>query len=222
MVRKGGKKSGKEMIFARSSSNKSKKGVKKMSSKLMKALRDERGITALETAIILIAFVVVAAVFAFTILSAGAFTTEKSKEAVYAGLEEVRGSLEIRGSVIANAATTGITGTVGSLVFSLANVAGGSPVDFSTTNRVVILEYRDSDQRIEISDWTVDWMGYNDSDTLLEERELAEVTVPISSNLSTQLSTNKTFVIEVKPPRGSVLPLERTTPANLDLVNDLK
>ena len=193
-----------------------------MTSKLKRLLRDEGGITALETAIILIAFVVVAAVFAFTILSAGAFTTEKGKEAIYAGLEEVRGSLELRGSVIANAATTGITGTVGSLVFSVANVAGGEAVDFSTTNRVVVIEYRDSDQRHEITGWTVNWLGYNDSDSLLEERELVEVTVPLSGTLTTQLTTNKTFVIEVKPPRGSVLPLERTTPANMDTVNDLK
>ncbi len=35
--------------------------------------RDERGITALETAIILISFVVVAVVFYFTLTSAGAF-----------------------------------------------------------------------------------------------------------------------------------------------------
>jgi flagellin-like protein len=44
-----------------------------MIGKLHKLLTEERGITALETAIILIAFVVVAAVFAFTILSAGTF-----------------------------------------------------------------------------------------------------------------------------------------------------
>jgi flagellin FlaB len=194
-----------------------------MTSKLQRLLRDEGGITALETAIILIAFVVVAAVFAFTILSAGAFTTERGKEAIYAGLEEVRGSLELRGSVIANAATTGITGTVGSLVFSVANVAGGEPVDFTTgSNAVVVIEYRDSDQRHEITNWTVNWLGYNDSDSLLEERELAELTVPLSGTLTTQLTTNKTFVVEVKPPKGSVLPLERTTPANMDTVNDLR
>jgi flagellin-like protein len=45
----------------------------KMIGKLQKLLTEERGITTLETAIILIAFVVVAAVFAFTILSAGTF-----------------------------------------------------------------------------------------------------------------------------------------------------
>jgi len=44
-----------------------------MIGKLQKLLTEERGITTLETAIILIAFVVVAAVFAFTILSAGTF-----------------------------------------------------------------------------------------------------------------------------------------------------
>ena len=43
--------------------------------KLNKIMKDERGITALETAIILIAFVVVAAVFAFTVLTTGTFLT---------------------------------------------------------------------------------------------------------------------------------------------------
>ncbi|MBT5320698.1 MAG: flagellin, partial [Chloroflexi bacterium] len=46
----------------------------------------QRGITGLETAIILIAFVVVASVFAFTVLSTGIFASERSKETVFAGL----------------------------------------------------------------------------------------------------------------------------------------
>jgi len=45
----------------------------------------QRGITGLETAIILIAFVVVASVFAFTVLSTGIFSSERSKETVHAG-----------------------------------------------------------------------------------------------------------------------------------------
>jgi flagellin-like protein len=61
----------------------------------------QRGITGLETAIILIAFVVVASVFAFTVLSTGIFSSKRSKETVFAGLDEVRSSLEPRGSVIA-------------------------------------------------------------------------------------------------------------------------
>ena len=61
--------------------------------------RDQRGITGLETAIILIAFVVVASVFAYTVLSAGIFSSERGKEAIHAGLETARGSMELVGSV---------------------------------------------------------------------------------------------------------------------------
>ena len=50
--------------------------------------KGKRGITGLETAIILIAFVVVAAVFAYTVLSAGIFSTQKSQETIYSGLEQ--------------------------------------------------------------------------------------------------------------------------------------
>ncbi|MDA1035736.1 MAG: hypothetical protein O3B65_02505 [Chloroflexi bacterium] len=61
--------------------------------------RDQRGITGVETAIVLIAFVVVASVFAYTVLSAGVFSSEKSKEAIYAGLEQARGTMALVGSV---------------------------------------------------------------------------------------------------------------------------
>ena len=67
----------------------------------------QRGITGLETAIILIAFVVVASVFSFTVLSTGVFASERSKETVYAGLEEAKSSLEPKGSVIAYIRTCG-------------------------------------------------------------------------------------------------------------------
>lgn len=80
-----------------------------MPSVTMKRLgRDQRGITGVETAIVLIAFVVVASVFAYTVLSAGIFSSEKSKEAIYAGLEQARGTMELVGSVKATsiAATT--------------------------------------------------------------------------------------------------------------------
>ena len=72
-----------------------------MRNKLTSFLRGEKGITGLETAIILIAFVVVASVFAYTVLSAGIFSSEKGKEAIHAGLEEARSTMEPRGSVIA-------------------------------------------------------------------------------------------------------------------------
>lgn len=74
-------------------------------------LKDERGVTGLETAIILIAFVVVASVFAFTVLSTGIFSAERGKETVFAGLQEARGTIETKGSVIANALTEDVIET---------------------------------------------------------------------------------------------------------------
>ena len=63
--------------------------------------RSQRGITGLETAIILIAFVVVASVFAFTVLTSGIFASEKSKEAVNASIQEVRSTPVLKGNTIA-------------------------------------------------------------------------------------------------------------------------
>ena len=54
--------------------------------------RDNSGITGLETAIILIAFVVVAAVFAFTVMTTGLFSTEKAKNTAKAALTEASSS----------------------------------------------------------------------------------------------------------------------------------
>ena len=72
----------------------------KRSAKTMR--KDERGITGLETAIILIAFVVVASVFAYTVLSAGIFSSQKGQEAVYTGLQTARSTLALKGDVVAH------------------------------------------------------------------------------------------------------------------------
>ena len=54
---------------------------------------DQRRISGLETFIILIAFIVVASVFAHTILSAGIYSSEKGKEAIHSVLVTVRASM---------------------------------------------------------------------------------------------------------------------------------
>jgi archaellin len=56
---------------------------------------------------------------------------------------------------------------------------------------------------------------------LLEDGELAEITLPLSS-LGTSLTEDTKFQIEVKPPQGATLLIERTTPSYLDDVMDLR
>ena len=75
-----------------------------MYQKFARALRNlhlgQRGMTGLETAIILIAFVTVASVLAYSVLSAGIFSAERGKATVYGGLEQASATMEIRGSVL--------------------------------------------------------------------------------------------------------------------------
>jgi flagellin-like protein len=89
----------------------------------------QRGITGLETAIILIAFVVVASVFIFTVLSTGIFTSERSKETIFVGTEETKSTLEPSGSLVAYKADRGGTDTIYKLLFIVSNVVSGSPID---------------------------------------------------------------------------------------------
>jgi flagellin-like protein len=76
--------------------------------RLETVVRGERGITGLETAIVLIAFVVVSSVFAFAARSTGLFSSDKAEQTIQAGLEEARGSLELRGAVQGAATLTAV------------------------------------------------------------------------------------------------------------------
>ena len=60
---------------------------------------DQRGITGLETAVILIAFVVTSSVLAYTVLSSGVFASDRGKEAIHSGLKSAQTSLRLEGGV---------------------------------------------------------------------------------------------------------------------------
>jgi archaeal flagellin FlaB len=218
--------------------------VKKKGEKMLnKFLRKEKGITGLETAIILIAFVVVAAVFAYTALSAGLFATQKSQQAVYAGLTEAQSTMELKGSVVATANSTGASGKIGGISFTVSNVLGGDPLDFTPptagTNGVisdspalnkVVINYVDQVQEITNLFWTVTKVGKDDGDNMLEAGEKFQVNVGDSVDgngnlvdaLTTDLGVNTTFNLNVITPTGAILTIERTTPPSLDTINNLR
>ncbi len=175
-------------------------------------MRDEHGVTGLETAIILIAFVVVAAVFAFVVLSTGLFSSERGKEAVYAGLAKTRGTMELSSGVIATSNGTKIT----KLTFDVALAAGGDAVNLdpaATTNRTVI-SYIDSSTSVNNVTYTATALVGN-SDKLLQPGELFEVAIDMTQAAMSAVTvgTNATFTLEIKPPSGSYMVIQRTTPA---------
>ncbi len=212
--------------------------------KSLRIHKGQKGITGLETAIILIAFVVVAAVFAYTTLSAGLFATQKSQEAVYSGLREAQSTIELRGGVIATANSEGSSGNISQISFTISGVLGGEPIDFieptagsatgvaaSGSSNKVVINYVDKDQSVTDLYWTVTKLGKADADDLLEVHEKFQITVGSSTAgsgggnlidlLTTDLGVNTEFMIEVKPPIGAVLNIERTTPAVIDTVINL-
>lgn len=201
---------------------------------------EERGITGLETAIILIAFVVVASVFAYTVLSAGLFSTQKSQEAIYSGLEEAQSAITIKGSVIAKAENTGASGYISQISFTVANVMGDGAILFtgptadgsntglaaSGSNNVVAISYTDAYQKVNDLYYTVTKLGSADADDLLEEGEKFQITIGnatagagggnLVDALSPDLTVDKEFTITVTTPMGAVLTLSRTTPSVID------
>jgi flagellin FlaB len=187
--------------------------------------KNESGQAALEAAIILIAFVVVASVFAFAVLSAGTSSTERGEAAIYNGLEQVQSSMSIKGAVIAQSAATSVTaGTVDEVVFTVAPVSGGDPINLAdgtgTLDKVVTIAYRDAAQSESNIDFTAAPI-VGDTDELIEDGELWEIVVDLTG-LTTDLTANMPFTLEVKPPTGAVININRTTPAAIEAVMELR
>lgn len=164
--------------------------------------RAEKGITGLETAIILIAFVVVASVFAYTVLTAGIFSSQKSGEAVNAAINEVRSTIKIAGNSIAYKGAVDIDGVATSTAdrvdavvridITIGVALQGLPIDVTPayqlnavnkslessgeTNSLVI-NLIDQNQVINGLAWTVAFSGADDGDFSLESTERAIMTV---------------------------------------------
>jgi flagellin FlaB len=202
--------------------------------KLIKTLahlhKDEKGMTGLETAIILIAFVTVAAVFGYAVLSAGLFSAERAKETVYAGLAEAKANLEMAGSVIVK--SDNVTNTATTILFTVKNAVAGSPIDMTpcdgtptAINKCVISFLTAYDYMNNIK-WTKESIGRSDGDNLLESGEQFEVTVNLADlgdnfTISQPLTCNDYFNIQVKPSLGSTITIQRTLPAGLELIMDM-
>jgi flagellin FlaB len=93
----------------------------------------EDAFTGLEAAIVLIAFVVVAAVFSYVVLGAGFFTTQKAQETIYKGVEQSTTNILIKGAVYGLGTPNG---PITSVNMTLAVAPGAPSIDL--TNMKVI------------------------------------------------------------------------------------
>ena len=190
-----------------------------MLSKINKALKNlthgQKGMTGLETAIILIAFVTVASVLAYSVLSAGIFSSEKGKETVYSGLQQAQSTLEIKSSVL------GLSTNGSRLDQVQFNVALSIPTQ-SVDSTAVVVNYWDNLTHTEGATFTlVKAAGSTErgSPTMIEGDEEFTCTVDIPSGAT--LLPYDTFNIQVVPPTGASLTITRTLPGVLDKVMNL-
>jgi flagellin FlaB len=179
----------------------------------------DEGFTGLEAAIVLIAFVVVAAVFSYVVLGAGFFTTQKSQEVVHTGVQQASSTLQIVGNVYG----TGVVDQIDYINFTISLAPGGTPVDlskmiltYSTTSYTQTLNmntaYTAADNK-----WGINAVRGGNWNSLLESGEQVDIGV----KPGVPLLANQQFNLEVKPIIGATLDIKRTAPAAVKSINIL-
>ncbi|MDD5189771.1 MAG: hypothetical protein PHE50_01870 [Dehalococcoidales bacterium] len=186
-----------------------------MLNKINKALKSQKGMTGLETAIILIAFVTVASVLAYSVLSAGIFSSEKGKETVYGGLQQAQATMEVSGSVLGLSPAQAELQTV---QFNVGLTIPNEKVD----STAVVVNYWDDAIHAEGVTFTMalaDGSTERGSADMLEGDEQFTITVTIPDGAT--VAEYNTFNLQVVPPTGAALTIKRTMPGVLDKVMNL-
>ena len=200
--------------------------------------RDNSGITGLETAIILIAFVVVAAVFAFTVMTTGLFSTEKAKTTAQAALTEASSSFITKGAVTATCDDPAACAYVDSITFTVALASGADAQTLSQAELSFLYSDPNNTQRtsglvpvggIITQETAAPEPDGNGTDIVsiidtgpggtgsLEAGESAAITIWLDDTgagppATTLLGAGTKFRIEMMAPKGGTLIVERDIP----------
>ncbi len=141
------------------------------------------------------------------------------------GLEGSSSTLALRGYIV-SAADTAKT-AIETVKFTLSSAAQASEeVDLSSTG--VVITYLDQDQALNCTNgsgsgasycfWTTNWViGSAD---LVDPGEQVDVKVDLS-NMTPTLGLKKEFTIQVKPNKGAVVIVNRTTPPEFKAIQSL-
>jgi flagellin FlaB len=214
---------------------------------LRRFARNKKAISGLETAIVLIAFVIVASAFAYAVLNMGFLATQKSQEVVTGGLAAASSAIVVDGPVYGYSADSGPSANVTTIIFWLKTAAGADSMDLNVNKTTIgfqnprgvwpniyntgggSLVYTVSGKTYTatnvalIVEWEVG-QGYT-----LDRNEKVRVTVALTAlttsgtdgNNAGKVMKNEQFKIIVKPPTGSVLDIVRYAPPEVKTVNDL-
>lgn len=170
--------------------------------------------TGLEAAIVLIAFVVVAAVFSYVVLSAGFYTTQKSQETIYKGVEQATSNIQVIGQVYG---TSSVAEEINSVTFNIGLAPGSPPLDMT---KMIIMVSQPGSSTIQqlpysttLSTSTFTCTESGTSTALPTLSGQKQGTIKIS--LATPLTRNNRINFEIRPAVGAALPFSKTAGATI-------
>ena len=198
-------------------------------------LKNRRGIVGIEAAIVLIAFIIIAAALSYVVINMGFYTTQKTKETMQAGLEESLSALQLDGVVTGK---TDNDSEIKYIVFPVKLSAGKESLDLSKNSTVVSVYlsgitllniYQGANSTTapgldSILNDTSAFAGiynqtgamfalYNDDeDKVLESNEKAFLIINLGNYT---LADYQTIKIEVRTAKGAALTVVRTAPGGM-------
>ena len=199
--------------------------------RILKAvLRQKRGIVGIEAAIVLIAFVVIAAALAYVVINMGFYSAQQAKSTIDKGIQEATSALTLDGFI------TGLTnGTdIQYLAIPIKLAVGRSEVDMASDTVVVsvlgdgfaLSDIYDTVEESENSNLTALMTGttaakakcyiFNDDgngDTLLKQNEKAYMVINLSADYV--LGSYSKVKVEIRTSRGAALMIQRDIPGGL-------
>lgn len=168
-------------------------------------MRKDPGFSGLEAAVILISFVVVAAVFAYVMMSTGFFATQRFQEVTYAGVKQATSAVITDGLMRGTYSST--DGLV-SLSFSLTVPETGEAVDLS---KMVYYYVRNNDPGGEVPISCV-----HPNSGLLFPGGNTRIMLDLNAASMTGPMAGGSFTLEIKPPVGASTLIQRTLPGAYD------
>ena len=202
---------------------------------LKKLSKSTKGIVGIEAAIVLIAFIIIAAALSYVVINMGFYTTQKTKETVQTGLDESLSALQLDGVVTAK--TNESSSEILYLLVPAKLSAGRASVDLKNESIIVsvylpnatflnIYEGVESatdttwdslSTTLALGDQQAKFAIYNgDGDSVLESNEKAFLMVRLdSTSIEGLIGDYETVKVEVRTPKGAALTVVRTAPGGM-------
>ncbi len=172
--------------------------------------RDEEAFTGLEAAIVFIAFIVVASVFAYAVLGVGMTTSQKSQETMHAALGEAGSAFRPGYMVIAKLDND--QGHVDFIEFDLETATDLAAIDMGSMTYTIatneaLVTFPPGDPGV-----TVTWRYQRDAGDFLETGEVVTVKLMVGT---VGIRRGDTFTLDITAAEGATASLTRTVPAGV-------